>query len=196
MQSNQNSWIQTVAEQEIIIGELQRQLLTEQHLQAGYAAQSANLHSRLRAWQTISLAAVTEPDNLLDVTCRTLVHMLGWSAAVIVSLQGGEMRVESHAQMTESQLKRLRLSGASTPSFLAAYHAKLPFSTMRGGSQQALALRVLFSTDDVIAVPLLSQDSLSGYLVVCQHGGTAFEVGDQLEYLSYLAAFVTGIVSP
>ena len=195
MQLNQNPWIATVADQEIVIAELRHELRTERHLQAGYAAQCARLQSRLQAWQTISMVAAAELNDLPNLTCQTLVRQLGWNAAVIISLREGQMQVVSNAQMTEAQLKRLRNSAVSTPSFISAYQSGLPVSTIHSGSQQALALRVLFSTDNVIAVPLLKQETVNGYLIACQHGSTPLGADDEVEYLSRLARLIAGAIS-
>ena len=194
MQRNQNPWIATVAEQEIVINELRHELRTERLLQAGYAAQCARLQSRLQSWQTISMATAAGFNDLSNLSCQTLVRQLGWSAAAIISLREGQMRVVSSAQMTEAQLKRLQDSASSTPSFILAYQSGLAVSTVHSGSQQALALRVLFSTDNVIAVPLLKQETVNGYLIACQHGSTPLGADDEIEFLSQLARLIASAI--
>ena len=196
MSTNSNPWLKTIAEQEGTISLLERKLAVAQHTNLEFTALSVAQHAHLQTLQTVCCSALEleQPKELFLEAIRAIVTQLHWSSAMVIQLVGDDITVLAAYQSTEGQLQHIRRFGAKTPALVSAALASREISTFKNQDTEALALRVLFSTDNVIAVPILAHGLQYGYLVACSHGVEQRNSPTELQFLANLATVLASAV--
>jgi signal transduction histidine kinase len=136
--------------------------------QAETQASKRELHLRaLQAFSQGTLGVIQE-EHVYQLLCQTVVHQLKWDGAVVVSLRP-TLTVKGSFHLTQRQLKGIGSSLEHIPGFLKSYAHHDVVMTMGHNTAEALALRTVFQTDDVVGAPIRFGDEIYGYLLACAH---------------------------
>ena len=171
MPSTKNPWLDALGGQEAELASLKRELSLEQQIARSYSLICASLDKRLETLQAVlaAVAGSTGAEQLLSDACKALVRQLGWSVAVALRLDAEGCTILGSAQLAKAQAENVRRHASKTPAFASAYAARRETSTFRHGDAESLALRVLFTTDNVTVLPLVAGGEHVGCLVLCSN---------------------------
>ncbi len=160
-----------------------------------------NLVSRLalqiKTMQTLNLGLLStlEGEQIYTLVCENLVYQLGWDSALVVALRANQAVILGAHQVTQKQLGSIRDYLPGNKDFAEAYVHRQALSTYASSATGTLALRTLFQTDELVALPVLFGEHLFGYLVVCAHNGHHERPFDHdMNFLASIAAQVAHAV--
>lgn len=176
---------------------LEQQLRTIEHDTANQRKLSAKRLLQLKTLQTLSLGmfSTLQPKDIYDLTCQTVVHQLQWDAAFIVHFSANRGVITAAYQATQKQLDNLRDYLGDSVQFKEAYAQRVALSTYDSSDTSSLALRALFQTDEVVAMPIQFGDQLDGYLVACHHSQRIqARSHEDLDFLAVLASEIAHAV--
>lgn len=150
---------------------------------------------QLKVLQTLASPLVSElkPSELYHEVCDLAVKRLGWGKCAVVTFKGQRVSIAAHCGFTAEQLNHVRDYASSQAHFQSYAHDRSVFNTFHKEDRTDLALRVLFSADEVIGVPLLHGTTFFGYLVVTLDGHRVpahWRIEQEINYLATLASFV------
>jgi signal transduction histidine kinase len=131
----------------------------------------AILETQNKTMQTLNLGlfGALELQQMYGLVCESLVFQVGWDSAFIVSLHINRLSVHASYGATEVQKGSVDDYLAANAEFIEAYSTNQTISTFDSHSPRMLAIRSIFHTDEVAAVPILFGDKLYGYIIVCSH---------------------------
>ena len=195
--ANHASLHETLAEQEQQIAVLTRQLAVKKQESVITRGQLTVLHTHVQTLNTLSqgLFSLLDANEIYQLVCRSVVHQLDWDSAFVIDLQPNDTTVLAYYQVTEGQVRHVTGFAHKTPHLVQAYARHEVINTFISQNTAALALRVLFQTDEVVAVPLSLEENSFGYLVACAHGTARPKRTEQdFHFLSLIATLTAHAV--
>ena len=193
MKLNHDQYIQEIAR---LMSELNsitsKERITQHELKLQRASEALLLtHNKTMQTLNLGLFSALEDDQIYSLVCESLVYQVGWDSAFVVSLKVNRLRIHASHGATQLQEGSVKDYLAVNREFSEAYAGKQTISTFHSSSPSSLALRSLFHTDEVAAVPILFGERIYGYIVVCSHTmRTSTRALQDLDFLSVVAAQV------
>jgi transcriptional regulator with GAF, ATPase, and Fis domain len=181
--------LEVISEQEAEIRQLTHKLQQANNLAARREVQA-------RALQVLGsqLLGLSDSKNVPTLLVNVLVTQLGWDTGWMIHLDGHEVTILANAQATQKQIAHVQDYLGRSEVFLQAYAHKKVVSTLDSKNPDLLALRVLFQTDEVVAVPVLSGEHVYGYLVACAHSTKRSGTSEDSVFIPILATLAGQVV--
>jgi signal transduction histidine kinase len=193
---NYDSLIEQVQEREARIADLEREIRAQHHAIETAQRLAGKRHVQVKTMQTLNLGVFSLLDarQIYLLACQSLVHQLGWDSAFAITLEG-QGEVLASYQVTEKQRDHVATYISQNPSLKEAYSQHAALSTYSLSGAPALALRTLFHTDEVVAMPMIFGDHFFGFIVACAHTKKNDMRGaEDVDFLSMLASQIAHAV--
>ncbi len=145
---------------------IERRAVHELEQQRKTAGRRLTLLKTLHSLNLAVFANLSDTD-IYTIASQTVVNQLGWDTCYVVTLAGGRGVVKAHHGAAAQQLAFIQDHFPQNPVLTNAYARREAISTYHNNDADALALRVLFGAEEVMALPILFGDACSGYLVAC-----------------------------
>ncbi|MEI6477665.1 MAG: hypothetical protein WCO52_01635 [bacterium] len=137
------------------------------------------------------LVSQRDPGSVLSHVCTILVHELGWDTSFVVVGEADVIKVAASYQATTSQLGNVRKHLGQAHPYLNSLSAGHSFTTLDSSEKDALLLRSVFCTDEVVLVPLACSGKTYGTIAVCAHTHPRHEgVHRDVRFLSEVADII------
>jgi len=175
-----------ISEQEAEIRQLKHQLARSEAM-----ATKRELQNRTLNTLNLSLFNVLEPEQVYALVSESLVYQLSWDTGWVVTLHERRAVIVASFQATQKQIGHVQDYLGQDLTFTDAYSHRQAISTLSSKEPAALSLRVLFQSDEVVAMPIQFGDQLYGYLIAAAHTKSGRKhTHEDVDFLATLATLV------
>lgn len=139
----------------------------------------------------LGLLSVDSEKALYQSACKSIAHHLNWDTVFALEVRDKKVDIHCAVGATEKQAVTVKEQLVSSAFFHRLYAEKSVISTAHLVEREALQFRTLFHTDEAVALPLIVEEELVSYLVLCSHGSHSAGAMPDLPFLAKISDLVS-----